>query len=234
MITRNSTLKERIRMLMRRDKLSYKRLADTAEVTEQAVYKWLSSGNMSDQTALRLSAKFAVDWIWLKHGITRIEPEILQGLINSSFTSAAVFNSRTLAVVAAGKKCLETLETNKDEAFDNQYYGYFTDCDEQFHRNGIAIMSKVCGWAEVIARQRLIRVSGDETALIATGKLITTDFNGDTYSMFTTARALPNGYENKKTGVRLKLKSGMEPEQDDLHELAKQFPNRDYLEEYLR
>ncbi|NOQ79173.1 MAG: hypothetical protein GQ546_07205 [Gammaproteobacteria bacterium] len=230
---RNSTLKERIRLLMLRDKLSYRRLADIAEVTEQAVYKWLTSGNISDQTALRLSEKFAVDWIWLKHGITRIDLDLLRELINSSLTSAAVFNSSSLAVVAAGKKCLEILETDEDEAFENPYYGYFTDCDEKFHRNGIAIMSKVCGWAEVIARQRLIRVSGDETALIATGKLITTDFNGDTYSLFSTARAIPNGFENTTLGVRLKLKSGMKPELDDLHELIKLYPGREYLERYL-
>ena len=106
MNTRNSTLKERIRLLMHRDKLSYRQLADIAEVTEQAVYKWLTSGNISDQTALRLSEKFAVDWIWLKHGITRIEPDLLRELINSSLTSAVVFNSSNLAVVAAGKKSL--------------------------------------------------------------------------------------------------------------------------------
>ena len=227
-------MKERIRLLMHRDKLSYNRLAEIAEVTEQAVYKWLSSGNISDQTALRLAEKFMVDWIWLKHGITRIEPDLLLELINSSLTSAAVFNSSTLTVVAAGKKCLSSLETDEDEAFENPYYGYFTDCDESFHKNGVAIMSKVCGWAEVIARQRLIRVSGDETALIATGKLITTDSKGDTYSMFTTARTIPNGSENTTLGVRLKLKSGMKPELDDLRKLEKQYPGRDYLERFLR
>jgi hypothetical protein len=219
---------------MRREGLSYKRLADIAEVTEQAVYKWLSSGNMSEQTSLRLAEQFAVDWIWLKHGITRIEPELLIALVNSSLTSAAILQTSTLSVVAAGNKCLETLETNQDEAFENPYYGYYTDCDEDFHRKGTVIMGKVCSWAEVTARQRLIRVSGNETALIATGKLITTTADSETYSLFTAKRTQPNGTENSPLGVRINPKKGMKPEINDIRELMKRFPERKYLERFMK
>lgn len=228
-----TTLKERLRLLMRRDGLSYRQVADIAEVTEQAVYKWLSSGNISERNALLLAETFTVDWIWLKHGVTRIEPELLFELVASSLTSAAVFQSSTLSVIAAGETCLELLETDTDEVFAHPYYGYFTDCERDYHRRGLVIMSKVCGWAEVIARQRLLRVSGDKTTLIASGRLVTTARNGETYSLFMTRRDRPNGTENTARGVRIQVKSSMSPNLDDVAALAKRYPERAYLDDLL-
>ncbi len=69
-------LKDRLRILMRRDNLTRLQVSDCVDVSLVTVQKWLSGGNIKDSTAQLLAERVCVDWLWLKYGTTRVPEEV--------------------------------------------------------------------------------------------------------------------------------------------------------------
>lgn len=69
--------------------MTRQQLASTLDVSMVTVQKWLSAGGMKDSTAQVLASHVLCDWLWLRHGISRI-PEEMEGNITKALSDALV------------------------------------------------------------------------------------------------------------------------------------------------
>lgn len=87
-------LDERLRFIMKDRNLTRQEVADIAEVSLVTVHKWLTNGNMKEDTAKLFAGRMLCDWLWLKHGVNRI-PEVMEKTLSEVCSNSLVLNLHT-------------------------------------------------------------------------------------------------------------------------------------------
>lgn len=69
--------KDRLALLMQQQGRTRQEISETMDVSLISVHKWLTGGNIKEAVAQQLAAKLMCDWLWLKHGISRVTDEMV-------------------------------------------------------------------------------------------------------------------------------------------------------------
>ncbi|MES9956433.1 MAG: helix-turn-helix transcriptional regulator [Sedimenticola sp.] len=107
-----NTLEERLRFLMKRQRLTRQHVSDFVDVSMVTVHKWLSGGDIKDSTAQLLAERMCIDWLWLKHGTTRV-PQNIVDLATSNLSDTVLMTTSpggNSVICAVGSKVPSMLQ----------------------------------------------------------------------------------------------------------------------------
>lgn len=78
-------LQGRINILIQRYGLSRQELAAICDVSTVTVHKWLSGkANIKEEHSKALAKRLWVDWLWVQHGVSRVEQFVVDTLVSGS------------------------------------------------------------------------------------------------------------------------------------------------------
>lgn len=197
---------KRMRMMMEREKLSYAGLAEYADASTQAVYKWLSKGCISDEKAMSLAYKLGVDWLWLKHGVSRVPVETLYDIVLGSTSNLYMDCWNTMEIVAVGDSILAEAGYKAEELIGKKAVEFIPDADPRIFLRGQKILFALSGTVGFSYRVYL-QDKSRRAAVKLTNQIITTDESGMTYSLAHVDVVEPNGHENRMTSFRLQRRA---------------------------
>ena len=197
---------QRIRLMMERENLSYAGLAEYADASTQAVHKWLNSGSISDEKAMTLAYKLGLDWLWLKHGVSRVPVESLHDIVLCSTSNLYLNCWNTLEIVALGDKLLTELDYQADELVGRKTIEFVPGGDPGILLKGQKILFALSGMVGYSYRAN-IQDKHHLRAVEVRNKALTTDDQGMTYSLAQIDFVEPNGHENKMSSFRLQRRS---------------------------
>lgn len=69
---------DRLKILMEKENISIKELADTLDKGRTTVYGWLMGSDMSEKAAREVAAHFKVHPAWLRYGVRPMDYDLLQ------------------------------------------------------------------------------------------------------------------------------------------------------------
>lgn len=224
----------RVRTIMKRENLSYNALADYADASTQAVYKWLSKGSMSDEKAMTLSHKIGLDWLWLKHGISRVPVDTLYDIVLSSTSNYYLSCWNTLEIVALGDGLLAEMDYKAEEVIGKCILDFAPNPvgNRALLMQGQKIIYVLSGMLEHSYRAN---VQGKHRlrAVELRSKAMTTDENGLTYGLLHVNFVEPNGRENKMSSFKLHRTAWQPPSPVLIEELCSANPEMPWLKEFL-
>ncbi|MES9963159.1 MAG: helix-turn-helix transcriptional regulator [Candidatus Sedimenticola sp. 20ELBAFRAG] len=200
------TLQQRLRFIMKRDNLTYKQVSSYAEASEQAVYKWLKTGNISEHNARAIAEQCMVDWIWLLYGITRIDPGLLYDLVTLSSSNCMVMDMNEFRLAAVGDECAALAETVPDRLVDRVYPENISDISTEELRRTFQLASVFNGWAELSSKSRLTNLSRGDVIVRKTVQMMTTSDVGHSYALVAVKRDVSDGTENTIDSLSVALK----------------------------
>ena len=79
--------KDRMRFIMKRNKMTRQQVSSIVDVSLVTVHKWLSGGDIKTQHAQLMAEKIWCDWLWIKYGEHRVPGEVescILGQLNKS------------------------------------------------------------------------------------------------------------------------------------------------------
>lgn len=76
-------LQSRINMLIKQHGLTRQEVADISDVSTVTVHKWLSGkANIKEEHAKALASRLWVDWLWVQHGVSRVEQDVVDPIVS--------------------------------------------------------------------------------------------------------------------------------------------------------
>jgi len=225
-------LEQRLRKLMRREGLTYEQLSDYADVSTQAVHKWLTSGSISDEKARAVAANIGVDWLWLKHGIARHSMESLYDLVLSSTANILLIEWNSLKLVALGKDLHEKFEYDRGTVIGHCLLDFTPNLDETLVRRMQKLMFSLSNRLEFSFRATY----QDKHTLKAyklTSRGITNDEQGTTYGLYEIIEVEPDGTEDSLQSLEFKLDTLPPLNEEEVESLLLEYPEFPWLKELV-
>lgn len=225
-------LEQRLRKIMRREGLTYEQLSDYADVSTQAVHKWLTSGSISDEKARAVAANIGVDWLWLKHGIARHSMESLHDLVLSSTANILLIEWNSLKLVALGKNLHEKFEYDQGAVVGSCLLDFTPNLDESLVRRMQKLMFSLSNRLEFSFRASY----QDKFTLKAyklTSRGITNDEEGTTYGLYEIIEVEPDGTEDSIESLEFKLDSLPPLNEEEVASLLREYPEFPWLKELV-
>lgn len=218
---------------MQREKITYNQMAEYADASSQAVHKWLSSGSISDEKALKVAQTVGLDWLWLKHGITRIPVESLYEIIFASTSRCILTRWDTFELLALGKQLAEDLEYDVNEVVGQSVIKLTPQINVEDVRKGQKLIYALSNVTDYSWRATLYD-KHSKRAIELRGKAHTTDSDGVPYAVESISIVKPNGQEDSVTSFRLHKKSWQPPGDEYIKTLVQHHPELPWLEKFLR
>lgn len=218
-----SDLEVRVRKIMKREALTYQQLSEYADVTVQAVHRWLSSGSISDVKARTIAREIGIDWLWLKHGITRLPLETFHDVVVSSTDNLILTCWDTLELLAVGGQLAEEFEYEISELLGKSTLHLVPTISEAQLRRGQKVVHALAGAIDHSFRF-YIQDKYSVRPYLLRGRGITSDNDGLTYAIGELQQVEPDGTEGSLRSVRFKRRSPISLSDEDLAELVKRFP----------
>lgn len=225
-----SDLEVRLRKIMKRDGLTYQQLSDYADVSVQAVHRWLSTGSISDVKARTIAREVGVDWLWLKHGVTRLPLETFYDVVASSTERLVLTCWDTLELVAVGSSILEEFEYEPGEVLGRSVMHFVPTVSEADFRRGQKLVHALAGSIEHSFRFYL-QDKYTRRPYQMRGRGITTDDEGLTYAIGELTLVEPDGTEGSLRSVRFKRRSAIPLSEEEIAKLVEKFPEYPWLAE---
>lgn len=227
-----ANFEERVRMIIKREKMSREAFAEYADASTQAVYKWLSKGSISDEKAKMLAYKIGVDWLWLKHGVSRVHVDTLYDIVLSSTSNLYMGCWNTLEIIALGEGLVAELDYEAEELIGKSILKFIPNFDPSFIQKGQKVLYALSGMVEHSLRAN-IQDKHKIRAVRMRNKAITTDENGLTYGLAQVDFVEPNGHENKLTSFKLHRRAWQRPNPVLIEKLCEENPEVSWLKDFL-
>jgi len=216
-------LDKRVRAIMKREKLTYQQISDYADVSTQAVHKWLSSGSISDEKARVLAREIGVDWLWLKHGISRFPLQSFYDAVLTSTANIVLTCWDTLELVAVGQSLKEEFEYEEHEVLGKSVMDFVPGIKEAEVRRMQKLLHALSGFVDFSARFNL-HDKHSVRAYQMRGRGITTDSDGMTYAIEELIQVEPDGTEDSPRSIRIRRRSAIPFTEHELGAIADRFP----------
>jgi transcriptional regulator with XRE-family HTH domain len=227
-----ANFEERVRLMMKREKLSYEALAEYADASTQAVYKWLSKGSISDEKAMTLAFEIGLDWLWLKHGVSRVPVDTLYDIVLSSTSNLYLCCWNNLEIIALADGLVEQLEYDAEDLIGN----ILTDFSPNFDPGVLWKLQKLLhalgGMTEYSIRANF-QDKHNLRAIEVRNKVLTTGESGLTYSISQVNFVEPNGQEDRLRSFKLHRRAWQLPSPLLIEKLCKENPALPWLKEFL-
>lgn len=191
---------------MKRDGLTYRQVSRYAEASEQAVYKWLKTGKMSEKSARAISEQCMIDRIWLLCGITRIDPGLLYELVTLSSSNSMILDLTEFRMMAVGERCAALAGAEPDQLVDVVYPENISDVSTVQLRKTFQLASIFNGWAELSTKNRLVNHRVEDVVIRKTVQVMTTSDVGHTYALCAVNEDVADGTENTIDSLSIALK----------------------------
>lgn len=216
-------LDKRVRAIMKRESLTYQQISDYADVSTQAVHKWLSSGSISDEKARVLAREIGIDWLWLKHGVSRLPLQSFYDAVLTSTANIVLTCWDTLELVAVGQNLAEEFEYEEHEVLGKNVMDFVPGIKLGDVRRVQKLLHALSGFVEFSARFNL-HDKYTVRAYQMRGRGITTDTDGMTYAIEELTQVEPDGTEDTAKSVRLRRRSEIPLPDKELGQIADSFP----------
>lgn len=227
------SLQDRLRFIMKRDRLTYRQVANIAEATEQAVYKWLKTGSMSERSARIIAENSIVDWLWLRHGITRIEPELLYDLVSQSASCSMIWDLNSYQILAAGEGLADMAGWVVDEAAGQSIVGQLTALQPETAEVFVKIAMSFNGWSEASLKIDPVDSGKGVWPIRFTSHFITTTREGCTYGLASAKPETCDGTENSLKSLSICIKKTAAVNQQAVQSVLDMVPDNKHLKALL-
>ena len=223
-------LERRIRAIMKRENLTCQQVSEYADVSTQAVHKWLSSGTISDEKARVLAREIGLDWLWLKHGVTRLPLDTLYDAVLNSTANVGLVCWDTLELIAIGKHISDEFEYTESEVLGKSVMQFAASIKETDVRRVQKLLHTLSGFVEhsfrlnfhdkYTVRPYLLRHRGT-----------TTDGQGLTYSIDELHSVEANGTEDSPKSLRFGRRTSTPLSTQELDALVAKYPEYPWLKD---
>ncbi|MES9858814.1 MAG: hypothetical protein ABW166_19750 [Sedimenticola sp.] len=224
------TLQERLRFIMKRNELTYRQIGRITKATEQAVYKWLKTGNMSERCVRAVSEHTTIDWLWLGHGITRIEPELLHALVRQKNSNYILLDVNNFSFIAIGEKAATICKTTPESVSGKPFPGYLSDissADLMVMMQGANILN---GLADLSVKIRIVVSVKVVVVTRITFHYVITSQDGSSLVLCSIIESQPDGTENLPASAMIRVKHNTHDKRTMVSNLIKQNMTSEYLQ----
>ena len=228
-----SNLEHRMRQIMDRESLTYQEVSEYAEVSTQAVYKWLFKGDISDRKARELSQKIGFDWLWLKYGIHRVPLDTFYDMVMASTNNMLLVCWTDFRVIAASNDDQGMFDYIREDLVGRDFTEFLVDFDKDKARSIQKIIFALSGMVEHSFRCT-IKDRYSVKAAKVNCKGITTDDEGHTYEISQVEIVKPNGTEGSLRSLRFHKKTAIDLNDYEIERLTSQYNNLPWLGEFLK
>lgn len=227
-------LKKRMQTIMRREGLTYQQVSEYADVSTQAVHKWLSTGSISDVKAREVAHQIGIDWIWLKHGINRVPVESLFDIVTSTTSNVVLFRWDTFELLAVGKSLQEKTEYGADELIGQSVMDFLPAIKKQLPviRRGQKLLYALSGMVDYSYRATF-QDKHTTKSMIIHGRGFTTDNEGNTYSLEELEEVEPSNLDDNPLSFRVHKKAAIPLQKPEIERLVSKFPEYPWLDDLL-
>lgn len=213
---------------MKREKLTCQQVSEYADVSTQAVHKWLSTGTISDEKARVLAREIGLDWLWLKHGVTHLPLETLYDAVLNSTANVGLTCWDALELMAIGKNISDEFEYTESEVLGKSVMEFAASVKESDVRRTQKLLHTLSGFVEHSFRFNFHDKYTVRPYLL-THKGTTTDQQGLTYAINELQSVEPNGTEDSPKSLRFGRKTSTPLSIQELHALIEKYPEYPWL-----
>ena len=222
-----------MRKIMQREELTYQQVADYAEVSTQAVYKWLFKGDISDIKARELSEKIGFDWLWLKYGINRVPLDTFHDMVMASTKGMMLVRWTDMEIIAFGQDQQQQIDYQHDDILGRNCLDFMVGFPEEYLRPVQKIIYALNGMIEHSYRG-IFQDKYSTKAIEISCKGITTDGEGHTYEVSQVEVVEPNGTENSLRSLKFHKKNPFRMPEPEIELLAGRYHQFPWLADFLR
>ena len=225
-------LEHRIRTIIKREQITRERFAEYANVSSQAVQKWISKGQISDSKAKEVASKFGVDWLWLKHGVCRMPLDVVQQIIVQSNRNMVLARWDTLGIVACGEIDNDLIAYSNEELIGKTLDDLAVNYSKSDFRRAQKLVILLGHYLEPSYRMNF----KDKNSIISlkiTQKGYVTDSSGITYGFDKIESVEPNGTEGSILSLKFENPTALNLPAEEIERIEKQFPDIPHLHRLL-
>jgi hypothetical protein len=221
-------LERRIRAIMKREKLTCQQVSECADVSTQAVHKWLSTGTISDEKARVLAREIGLDWLWLKHGVTRLPLDTLYDAVLNSTANVGLTCWDTLELLAIGKNISKEFEYTESEVLGKSVMHLAPGLKQTDIHRGQKLLLTLSGFVDYSFR---INFHDKYTVrpYLLRGRGTTRDHEGLNYAIEELQSVEPDGTEDTLKSFRIRKRGTVPLSEQEIDALVYKYPEHPWL-----